>query len=178
MTILVGDVLTPGGPVAGNDSYSTPEDTPLVVNAASGVLVNDSAQGAGPLTAVLQNDVTNGVLNLNADGSFDYTPNADFSGSDSFTYRAFESGAGSNPATVILTMDPVNDAPVALDDGYQTGPDTPLSVNALTGVLQNDTDVDLDLLQAILVTDVTDGLLSLNPDGSFDYTPDAGMSRE
>ncbi|RKX32780.1 MAG: hypothetical protein DRP71_11545, partial [Verrucomicrobia bacterium] len=163
-------------PVAGDDGYSTPEDTPLVVNAGNGVLVNDSDGDLNPLTAVLQDDVSNGVLNLNADGSFDYTPNQDFNGTDSFTYRAFDGGGGSNPATVTLTVNAINDAPVAVDDNYEAAPNTLLSVDAAGGVLQNDTDVDLDSLQAVLEDNVVNGVLAFNLDGSFDYTPNLGFT--
>jgi hypothetical protein len=61
-------------------------------------------------------------------------------------------------------------APVAADDGYTTLEDTPLVV-AAAGILANDTDPDLDPLQALLITDVTNGTLVLNADGSFTYTP-------
>ena len=53
---------------------------------------------------------------LNADGSFTYTPNADFNGADSFTYTASDGAAASNVATVTITVTGVNDAPVAVND--------------------------------------------------------------
>jgi len=71
------------------------------------VLTNDSDPENDPLTAVLVNDVSNGSLSLNADGSFDYTPNANFNGSDSFTYTANDGTTDSNVATVSLTVTPV-----------------------------------------------------------------------
>ncbi len=163
-------------PVALDDSYSTPEDTALVVAAVSGVLSNDTDADLDPLNAVLVSDVSNGVLTLNADGSFDYTPNANFNGADSFTYWANDGLANSNLATVTLTVNSENDAPVALDDGYTTSEDTTLVVAALSGVLSNDTDVDLDPLSAVLVDDVSSGVLALNADGSFDYTPNTGFT--
>jgi VCBS repeat-containing protein len=162
-------------PIAMNDAYATPEDTSLVVAAVDGVLTNDTDAELDPLVSVLASDVSNGVLNLSADGSFDYTPNPDFSGVDSFTYRANDGSGLSNPATVTLTVNGVNDAPVAVNDDYQTGPDSLLAVNAANGVLANDTDVDLDSLEAVLVDDVSNGVLSLNADGSFDYTPNTGF---
>ena len=60
----------------------------------------------------------NGTLTLNADGSFTYTPNANFNGTDSFTYQANDGTADSNVATVTITVNAVNDAPVASDDSY------------------------------------------------------------
>ncbi len=163
-------------PVAADDGYATPEDFALVVVAANGVLANDTDPDLDPLQTVLVDDVSNGVLTLNADGSFDYTPAANFNGTDSFTYRASDGRAQSNLATVTLTVGAVSDVPVAADDQYQTQPDTALTVNVANGVLSNDSDPDLDPLQAVLVSDVTNGALILNPDGSFGYTPFGGFS--
>ena len=73
------------GPVANPDSYSTNEHTTLTV-AAPGVLGNDSDPENDTLTASLVDGPANGSLSLNADGSFSYTPNAGFTGCDSFTY--------------------------------------------------------------------------------------------
>ena len=69
----------------------------------------------------------------------------------------------------------VNDAPVAVDDGYATTEDTPLTV-AAPGVLGNDTDVDGDPLTAVLVSGPANGTLTLNADGGFTYTPNANFN--
>jgi VCBS repeat-containing protein len=172
VTITVNAANDP--PAASDDSYATSEDTPLNV-AAQGVLFNDSDPENDPLTAVLVSDVTNGSLTLNADGSFDYSPNPNFNGSDSFTYTANDGTADSNTATVTITVNPANDPPSAGDDSYTTDEDTPLNV-AAPGVLSNDSDPENDPLSAVLVNDVTNGSLTLNPDGSFDYTPNANFN--
>jgi len=101
-------------PVANNDAYATDEDTPLVVNAALGVLANDTDVDtpAGSLTAVLVVGPANASsFMLNADGSFSYTPNSNFFGGDSFTYKANDGTSDSNIATVTLTVNPINDPP-------------------------------------------------------------------
>src|SRR5207249_501527 len=95
------------------------------------------------LTAVLVTGPTHGTLSLSANGSFTYTPAANYNGSDSFTYKASDGQAFSNVATVSLTITPVNDPPVAADDSGSTAEDTPLTVSA-PGVLGNDTDVEGD----------------------------------
>lgn len=87
-----------GAPVAVADSYSTDEDVPLVVP-ASGVLANDTDPGSLPLTAVEHTPTSDGTLVLNSDGSFTYTPDADFSGTDSFTYFANNGTVNSNTVT-------------------------------------------------------------------------------
>ena len=161
-------------PVAVNDSYTTDEDTPLDGGGAGGA-GQRHGRGRATLTAVLVTGPTHGTLTLNADGSFTYTPAANFNGSDSFTYRASDGLAQSNVATVSLTINPVNDAPVADNDSYTTDEDTPLTRPA-PGVLGNDTDVDGATLTAVLVTGPSHGTLTLNPDGSFTYTPAANFN--
>ncbi|HEX4997947.1 MAG TPA: Ig-like domain-containing protein, partial [Terriglobia bacterium] len=161
-------------PMAVADSYNTDEDTPLVVS-APGVLANDTDVENDVLTAILVLGPAHGNLTLNADGSFSYTPDANYNGPDSFTYKANDGQADSNMATVSLTVNPVNDAPVAVGNSYSTDEDTPLVVPA-PGVLANDTDVENDVLTAILVLGPAHGGLTLNADGSFSYTPDANYN--
>ncbi len=107
-------------PVAVDDSYVTDEDVTLSVP-APGVLGNDSDADGDALTAVLDSPAANGVVTLAADGSFTYVPNADYFGPDSFTYVANDGQADSNVATVSLTVNAVNDPPVADPDGPYTG---------------------------------------------------------
>jgi VCBS repeat-containing protein len=124
------------------------------------------------LTAALVTGPAHGDLNLSADGSFTYLPEADYHGADSFTYTANDGTHDSAPATVALTINSVNDAPVAVDDAYFVAEDGTLSIPA-PGVLSNDTDVDGDSLTASLDVDAAHGSLLLNADGSFTYTPEA-----
>jgi VCBS repeat-containing protein len=167
VTITVSSVND--APVAEDDSYTTDEDTPLVVP-APGVLGNDSDVDGDRLTAVLVSGPSHGTLTLNEDGSFTYTPEENFCGEDSFTYKAYDGALYSNVATVTITVTPVNDAPVAEDDTYTANEDTPLVVPA-PGVLGNDSDVEGDHLTAVLVSGPSHGTLTLNPNGSFTYTP-------
>jgi VCBS repeat-containing protein len=96
--------------------YRTGED--VAINASvPGVLANDYDVDANMLTAELVTGPANGTLLLNSDGSFTYTPNLNFSGTDSFTYRAFDGTAYSNVATVAILVDPSNDAPTITSDG-------------------------------------------------------------
>ncbi len=99
-----GETTIPNpSPTALNDSYSTSLDTLLTVSAATGVLANDV--DADPLAAVLVSGPTDGNLTLQSDGSFTYTPDIGFSGSDSFTYVANDGTSSSNLATVTLGVD-------------------------------------------------------------------------
>jgi len=173
VTITVNTANTP--PVANADAYTTNEDTPLTVNAAAGVLANDTDADGNALTASIVSGPANGtLLPFGLDGSFTYIPNLDFFGTDTFTYRAYDGIAYSSNATVTITVNGINDPPVAVDNAYNTSEDTPLNV-AAPGVLVNDTDADGDVLTATLESSPSDGLLTFRADGSFDYTPNPGF---
>jgi large repetitive protein len=105
-----GSALLPEGfvygvvPLAGADSYTTPPNTALSV-AAPGVLANDDNSLENiSMTAVLVSNVSNGTLDLKADGSFVYTPNTGFNGEDSFSYRASNSAGQGNRATATISI--------------------------------------------------------------------------
>lgn len=172
VTIAIAPVNDP--PVAVNNSHSVNEDTVLTV-AAPGVLGNDTDQEGTALTAAVVTAPGKGSLTLNPNGSFSYTPSANANGSDSFTYRANDGAANSNPATVTITVNPVNDAPVAVNNSYTVNEDKVLTVPA-PGVLGNDTDADGNPLTAAVVAAPTKGTLVLNADGSLSYTPGANYN--
>lgn len=111
-------------PTGTDDSYSTAEDVQLTVP-APGVLANDSDAENDPLTAELETGPAHGQLTLRSDGSFDYTPEPDYFGDDSFTYRVSDGSLESAPITVLISVTPVNDSP-----SYQAGPDQQVGVSA------------------------------------------------
>jgi len=161
-------------PVAQADSYTTDEDTPLVVP-ASGVLSNDTDDTPSSLTASLATQPAHGTVSLASDGAFTYTPAANYNGPDSFTYTANDGAADSAPATVSITVKPVNDPPTSGADAYDASEDTAL-VRSAPGVLGNDSDIDGDALTAVLVTGPSHGTLVLNANGAFSYTPAANYN--
>ena len=156
-------------PETENDAYSGDEDESIVVE-SPGVLANDSDVEGSPLTAVLVDGPAVGQLQLADDGSFVFDPPADYFGEVAFSYQATDGDQTSEPATAWLTIRSVNDAPVAVDDAYETNEDEMLVLDS-PGVLANDFDVDGDDLQLILVSPPTMGELELQADGGFTYTP-------
>src|SRR5690606_25711677 len=121
-------------PIVGDDEYAIGEDEVLTIDAGSGVLGNDSDPDGDSLTASLVTGPEHGSLMLNEDGSFTYTPDADFHGTDSFTYVASDGTESSSEATVTITVAPANDAPVANNDEYDLEEDSSLTIEA-DGVL-------------------------------------------
>jgi VCBS repeat-containing protein len=157
-----------------DDVFKTKMDTTLSVGTSQGVLANDSYAGESALTVQLVAGVAHGDLDLNEDGSFDYTPTTGFIGEDTFTYQLSDGTLTSNTATVTLSVTiGDNGAPTAAADAYEAMEDEPLSVGAADGVLANDSDPEQNALQASLVTGPANGQLRLNSDGSFVYTPAA-----
>src|SRR4030095_14946040 len=140
-------------PTAVADSYNTNEDTPLSVS-APGVLGNDTDPNSDPLTAVLVSGPTHSSsFTLNADGSFSYTPAANYNGSDSFTYKANDGSLDSNTVTVTITVTVGNDPPDAVNDTATVAEDS--GANAID-VLANDTFAP-DTGETLTVNEKTDG---------------------
>lgn len=159
-------------PVAGNNNFVLNEDTDLDV-LAPGVLIDDMDTDGDTLSARLVSGPSHGSVTLNSDGSFRYTPALNYHGPDSFTYVASDGAADSGVTTVDLTVLPMNDAPVAVDDSLTTTEGTTLNLPA-PGVLSNDTDVDGDSLAAVLLTSPAHGTVTLNSSGSLSYVPNGG----
>jgi VCBS repeat-containing protein len=154
-------------PTALDDQITTAEDTPT-----SGTLVAENP-GGRPLRFSL---VTNGSLGgtvVNATtGAFTYTPNANAGGADSFTFKVNDGTIDSNIATVSVTITPVNDAPVALDDILAAVEDT-VAQGAFPA-----TDVDGPSLTFSIVANGSKGTAAINnpATGAFTYTPNANAN--
>ena len=164
--------VTNATPTANNDSYQVQHDQQLNVS-TGGLLANDSDGDMDPITASLYSQPEGGTLNLNANGTFTYNPPSGFAGQITFQYQASDGISLSTPATVTITVN--NQVPVANADTYYVRHDRQLQVSN-PGVLANDSDGDGDLLSAVLVTDVNQGTLTLNANGSFTYDPPAGVN--
>jgi Fungalysin metallopeptidase (M36)/Bacterial Ig domain len=170
----VGTILNDeGGPTTVADSYSTSFNTSLNI-AAPGVLANDNANGGGTMTAAVVSNVSNGALVLAVDGGFTYTPNAGFTGTDTFTYRAVTAVGVGNAAAVPITVGPAF-PPTTVNDTYSTLFETTLNV-ATPGVLANDNANGGSAVTAVLVDNVSDGVLTLAANGGLSYTPNAGFT--
>jgi large repetitive protein len=136
-------------PEANDDPVLVQEGAPITGN----VLDNDSDPEGNPLTIVGNTTPQNGTLVLNPDGSFTYTPDADFTGEDSFTYEVSDGDGGRSSATVTFT---VNAAPEANDDPLVVQTGAPLSGN----VLDNDSDPEGNPLTIVGNTTPQNGTLA------------------
>ncbi len=165
-------------PVAANDTYSLNEDGSLLMD----VLQNDTDEDVGiggtyaQTLSILAGSVSapqHGTAVIQ-NGKILYTPAADYFGPDSFTYSATDGYTGSNPssATVSVTVNPVNDAPVTVNDSASTPEDTALEIETAT-LIANDTDIEGDTISftAAQSTAGTNGTVSYNSEtGIVTYT--------
>jgi VCBS repeat-containing protein len=163
-TVTITVTAVNDAPVAEDITVTTPEDTAIDIT-----LIGSDVDG-DTLTYAIVDGPANGTVTI-VGNVVTYTPNANFNGTDSFTYKVNDGELDSNVATVTITVTPVNDAPIAVDDAYTVAEDTVLTV-AAPGVLENDSDVDGDVLNVALRSNVSHGVLVLFSDGSFTYTPD------
>ncbi|MDO9364618.1 MAG: tandem-95 repeat protein, partial [Sphingopyxis sp.] len=159
-------------PTAAADTASTAEDTPVVID----VLANDSDADGDPLT-VTAASAANGVVTIDpVTGALTYTPNANFSGSDTINYTLSDGAGGTSAGTVAVTVSPVADAPVAIDDTATVTEDTPFT--SVVSLIANDTDADGDILTAVAGTFATaqGGSVTIAANGSYVYTPAANFN--
>lgn len=166
VNITVGSVND--GPVAQDDDIVTDEDTAVSGN----VLGNDSDSDGGILSVIAATITTvhNGTVVLMANGSFTYTPSLNFFGADSFDYTLLDGQGGSDVGTVNITINSINDGPVAANDAFTGNEDAAITGNLLI----NDSDVDGGILSVTAGTYATaHGSVTVLANGDFTYTPNA-----
>ncbi len=169
VTVVVSAVND--APVATDDAASTDEDTALQL--AQGTLVgNDSDADGDTLQIVAVSNVTNGSVAL-ASGIVTFTPSADVSGTAGFDYTVSD-GNATDVGHVTVTVNAVNDPPIAADDTAVAEQDVPKSFST-AGFLANDTDIDGGVLSITGLSNASNCSVSLNG-GTIDFTPTAGFS--
>lgn len=181
-------------PTANNDRYRVDEDTILSVAASNGILVNDAAPEGAIESFTILRGTQNGEFSPDADGGFTYTPNDGFNGQDSFIYSVTDAEGLRDTATARITVDPVNDAPTARDDTFQTFESRVVSGSVIAAPEDTDpeteiaSDSDPDLGDSLTVTKINGAnisaspialssgvLLSMNVDGTFEYNPNGAF---
>ncbi|MEM7800077.1 MAG: tandem-95 repeat protein, partial [Chloroflexota bacterium] len=164
VTVVVGaanDV-----PVANDDTASVDEDMTVVID----VLDNDTDADVGDTLVVdsIFSDPASGTAIINLNGDIEYTPSANFNGSDSLEYLLSDENGGFDTALVTITVNPINDDPLAEDDVTSTAEDTAVVIN----VLVNDSDIEGDDLEISSAGPASNGIVAISNDLlSVTYTP-------
>ena len=168
--VQVGNCGTPQQPpVAINDNTSTTEGQPVTIN----VTGNDQQTDGDAFAIDSYTQPANGTVVLNADGTFTYMPNSGFTGTDTFTYTICDDdGCDTATVTIIVTGEPQQQPPVAINDNTSTTEGQPVTIN-VTG---NDQQTDGDAFAIDSYTQPANGTVVLNADGTFTYTPNSGFT--
>ncbi len=156
-------------PQANPDSAVTDEDIAVTIN----VLANDSDPDGDPLTVVSVENLQGGSAVINLDNTITFTPDANFNGWASFTYTISD-GQATASSWVSITVNPVNDPPVAVNDVVAAFQDTDLTIMPNT-LVSNDTDVDGDALFIAAVGNAVHGTVVIDL-GAVVFTPEAGYA--
>lgn len=159
-------------PTASDDAYQVQEDELLSVS-APGILDNDVDPEGQPLKVVLEAEPTHGSLSLGEDGSFEYQPEADYNGTDQFSYRVSDGELTSEVAVVQIEIAAVNDIPEAVDDEASGTLDQPLEIE----VLANDLGLGDGPLTITIELEPVQGTVEI-VDGRILYTPAEGFIGE
>jgi len=160
VTVTITPVNDP--PVAVTDNATTNEDTPVTIDARA----NDSDPDGHALSITAANPGFHGTVAINANGSLTYTPAANYNGTDWFNYTLTDSTGSTATGRVNITINPVNDAPDAVNDTFTMQEDGV----AIISVLANDTDVDGNPRTITGATQGAHGLVEVFP-SSVRYTP-------
>ncbi len=150
-------------PIAVDDAVATAEDTAATID----VLTNDSDPDWDALQIQSVTQGSHGAVVSNGNGTLTYTPQANFFGSDNFTYTISDGRGGTDTASVSVMITSVNDAPVAVNDSATTTPNQAATIN----VLGNDFDVDGDTLVVDSFTSPANGSVINLGGGVLQYTP-------
>ena len=157
-----------------DDTIATNEDTPITFNpvtGTNGATADTFSDATRSITAITQG--ANGNVTNNGNGTLTYMPNADFNGTDSFTYTVTAGGV-TETATVNVTINPVADA---TDDAVTTNEDTPITFNPVTGTNGATADTFSDATRSITaITQGANGTVTNNGDGTLTYTPNADFN--
>jgi large repetitive protein len=173
-TIIITVLPVNDAPVATNDVVSTPEDAPLTNSVATNA--TDVDGNLDPNSFITTDLPKHGTIVMNPNGSYTYTPTANFNGQDSVHYQVCDLGTPKlcTTATIVITISPVNDAPVTTNDVVTTPEDLPIT----DSVASNPSDVDnnIDPNSFVTIDAPTKGTIVMNPNGSYTYTPNANFN--
>jgi DNA/RNA endonuclease G (NUC1) len=154
-------------PVANTDSAVTNEDTAVTID----VLGNDTDVDGDNISINSVGNASKGTL-IVTNGKVLYTPNENANGSDSFSYSLNDGNGGSSTGTVNIVINPVNDAPAAINDSAGTNEDTPVTID----VRGNDSDVDGNQFSITNVSAPSKGTGVVTADGKILYTPNPNQN--
>ena len=159
--------------IANDDTANVDEDSSITI-LTSNLFANDINDDKKQSSLGGITNLVNGKAVINADGNIEFTPDAEFSGTASFDYTVSD-GFESDTASIEITVNPVNDSPVLVNDTVPAiDEDTSTTILAEI-LLDNDSDIDGDTLN-IIAADSENGTAIVNADGNIEFIPAANFN--
>ena len=176
VTISITPVNDPPVTVVGSDTLILDEAGTVTITSGGGtsLLDNDTDAEGDTLVAIGVSSPTNGTITINPDGTFTYVHDGSDTTTDTFSYKVNDGTADGNTVTITITINPVNDPPVAVGESLvvdEAGTVT-LTTTGSSTLLDNDSDAEGDAITAVVVSNPTYGALTLNANGTFSYVHD------
>lgn len=166
--VLIGVEAINDGPVGASDVLTVAEDGILVLTTAD-LLGNDSDVDGDVLEITSVTALSGGVVEL-VDGVVTFTPEANYNGEASFSYVVEDGQGGADTVVDTVTVEAVNDGPVAVNDNLAATEGEALTIQ-LSDLMSNDSDVDGDTLEIVSISGVVGGVATL-VDGAVVFTAD------
>jgi len=166
-TLTIDIAAQPDAPLAKDDKDTVELNGEVQVD----VVTNDSDADGDDLSVSLQSSPDNGTAQAGNGGTITYTPNENFSGTDTLIYSASDGTGRSDTATLTIDVAPGNSQPIAEDDTFGVSPDQTSSL----AVLGNDSDPDGDNLSVSLKSTPANATATPQDDGTIAFTPDDGF---
>ncbi|MBR8830243.1 MAG: hypothetical protein N5P05_002904 [Chroococcopsis gigantea SAG 12.99] len=173
-TVFVNVNSTNIAPIASDDTAITDSDRPVTIRVAS-LLENDNDPDNNTIYFLSVSNANNGQVALDGDGNIIFTPNAGYTGPADFQYTIEDSRGATSTATVNLTVNAANSAPIAVDDIAITDQDKAITI-AIASLLANDSDPEGDPISLLSITGGNNGTAVLDGNGNIIFTPNAGYA--
>lgn len=161
LTIIV--LTSNTAPLALSTTVATNEDEQI--NGTLMPSISDAEGGEFTFTTLQAPE--HGNLQWQNSGGYTFTPDNNFYGTDTFTYRVCDNGNLCDEASVTITINAINDAPVIGSETSEVNEDETLTQNLAT----NDSDAEGDAISYVLIQAPTNGVASISSTGIFTYTP-------
>ena len=161
-------------PVANDDIATTDENATITISATE-LLGNDrDLDTVDNLSITRVRNSANGTAIINQDGDIEFTPAANFNGTASFEYVVTD-GMDEATGSVSVEVNPVNSAPLAVEDTFTTDEDSVVTIS-VSDLLSNDSDAEGDNLNFGGINNSVNGTVVINLDGNIEFTPDADFN--
>lgn len=170
--------LDNASPELGDDQLAPTNEDEIVIISANELLSNDQEFDGETITITNLLSVKNGTAIILPSGDIEFTPDQNFNGVTTFKYEATDGVSLPSVAEVTLTINPVADTPIAVNDNNYTVYTGEPRLFTKEELLRNDINVDETPLEIVSVSSPSNGTVELTPEGDVLFTPTGGAGAQ